>query len=223
MKSKSILVVVIGALACVNINAVANITVTSDFLIRDGDVYDSLNQIFIYDTEPDITTVTMTGGDVYALVPYESSIANVSGGYVDYIVPYDSATVDMSGGGTYNIRSYNTSKVNFRGGDVSYLAAFDSSIINLTGGVIDHLSGYDSSIINIFGTDFFVSETGGYITGNWLDGTPFNISIFNHPAYGDDTISHVHFNPAVIPAPPAILLGSIGVGFVSWLRRRRTL
>ncbi len=52
-------------------------------------------------------------------------------------------------------------------------------------------------------------------------GSPVSLLVFSDGGYDDVAIDDLTVTP--IPAPGAILLGSIGVGLVGWLRRRRTL
>ncbi len=73
----------------------------------------------------------------------------------------------------------------------------------------------------IDGYDLHIGDGGEQWAGQDFYGSIDEVAIYNRALTGDE-IWDMH-QSYVIPAPGAILLGSIGVGFVGWLRRRRTL
>lgn len=124
---------------------------------------------------------------------------------------FNETTLDMTGGRVEYIFGYDNSIINFFGGDVDILEGHNHSTFALNGGLIDTISILDLSHFNIYGSDFVWQQAGGgavsgWLSGNWLDGSSFNIYFRDLPE--EFPGSHI----TLIPEPTSIAF--LGLGFL---------
>jgi len=163
--------------------------------------------------------VTFSGGSIRNTLIARDGKVNVLGGTIEgHLHAGGSSQVTISGGSIdWNLYADFSSQVTIYGGSITRkLCLSHDAVVTLYGSdfaVNGQPFGY-GELTTISGGSY-LDEPSRYLTGTLLSG-----GTISNPFYiGDDAKIVLTF----IPAPSAILLGSIGVGFVTWLRRRRIL
>ena len=174
--------------------------------------------------------INMLGGSVEHMQAFTNSQITVSGGSIFRLHTFTDSQVTISGGTIEDtIYTYTNSQLAISGGSMLGLLTYTDSQVDISGGLIDgNISVFDHGLITIYGREFnlpagLIDATSGTLTGILASGELIDVGFYrgySSSVYDYDlgTIELV-----VIPAPSAILLSSIGVGLVTWLRRRRTL
>ena len=194
--TKIILAILLLLPLCANATPI-DVNIYSDETIEDGDVYGTVN---IYDTPPDQTTVTMTGGDI------------------EYCNIYDTANLNFSGGEILLVATYNNSKATINASTAGGgFELYDYSQVHLyDAGNFTNVQIFDNAELHVYGYDFSYdpSTTGTReIYGTWENGQSFKIALRQPSDYDPYTQVILH----EIPEPSTISI----LGLLVLLVRKR--
>jgi len=134
-----------------------------------------------------------------------------------YIEVHNTAPLEQNVGGIYALDLHDFSTINYYDGEMGSFRIINDATATFSGGRIDYISSYqDSDLIKhiTFIADLdSIDLTGNLLTGNWLDGSGFSVTLLDQTGY-DSVYSNINFVPE--PATAALF----GLGFLL-LRKRK--
>ncbi len=137
-----------------------------------------------------------------------------------YIEVRNTAPLDDFVGGISRLDLDDLSVMNYYDGEMGLFAIYDSATATFSGGRIDYISSFQDSdamkhitfVVDLDSIDL----TGDLLTGDWLSGGSFSITLQDQdPDFYDSVYSNINF----VPEPASMLLLSIGA--ISLRQKRR--
>jgi hypothetical protein len=126
-----------------------------------------------------------------------------------YIEVQDTAPLEQNVGGIYGLNLDDSSTMDYYGGETNLFRIIDNARATFSGGSINYISSYQDSDLTKHIT--FIADLdsigfdGSVLTGNWLDGSSFSVTLQDQAGY-DSVYSNINF----IPEPATLALFGLG-------------